>query len=554
MAQVKFVTCSAAQFATAAKDEGTLYFVSDERRIYRGAVPFSGGIYKAVTAFPSAAEAERNVLYTNTATGEVKYFDGSAFVTVVLPKSTVISVSSTNAQLATAKAVADYVATEIAKVNETGSGLNSRLKAVETKASTNATNIKANADAITALTNGQVKTNATDIEGLQTRMTTAEGNIANNATAAAGALAEAQKKVASVTAGTGITVGGTATAPTVSAKVSTATGNILKADANGLFVPTPAAAPEYSIVKDAAPGEYAAVYHLTKGGTNTGVAINIPKDMVVSSGEVVKDPEGKDAGTYLVLTLANATNDKVYIPVTSLIDIYTSGSATADKVQISVADNKIAATVKAGSIELADLTTTVQAKINAAVPNTRTIAGKALSANITAADMRTALNVADGAEVNQNAFSNVKVGATTIAASAKTDAVEVAAGSNITVTPDAANKKITIAATGLETAGTAQGLINALDVTDAAAAGKYVSAVSQENGKIAVTRASLPTYTLVEGTTNGTVSFNGTPVKVHGLGSAAFTAATDYDKYGDAAAALKNAKAYTDTALTWGTL
>lgn len=48
---------------------------------------------------------------------------------------------------------------------------------------------------------------------------------------------------------------------------------------------------------------------------------------------------------------------------------------------------------------------------------------------------------------NQNAFSNVKVGSTTIAADTTTDTIEIAAGSNITLTPDATNDKVTIAAT-----------------------------------------------------------------------------------------------------------
>lgn len=55
--------------------------------------------------------------------------------------------------------------------------------------------------------------------------------------------------------------------------------------------------------------------------------------------------------------------------------------------------------------------------------------------------------IATGAEVNQNAFSNVVIGSTTIAADAKTDTLTVVAGSNITLTPDATNDKITIAAT-----------------------------------------------------------------------------------------------------------
>ena len=54
--------------------------------------------------------------------------------------------------------------------------------------------------------------------------------------------------------------------------------------------------------------------------------------------------------------------------------------------------------------------------------------------------------IAAGAEVNQNAFSNVKVGQTTIASGAKTDTLELAAGSNVTLTADASGKKVTIAA------------------------------------------------------------------------------------------------------------
>lgn len=62
---------------------------------------------------------------------------------------------------------------------------------------------------------------------------------------------------------------------------------------------------------------------------------------------------------------------------------------------------------------------------------------------------KTKLNgIASGAEVNQNAFSNVKVGSTTIAADSKTDTLELVAGSNITLTPDATNDTVTIAATG----------------------------------------------------------------------------------------------------------
>lgn len=46
-----------------------------------------------------------------------------------------------------------------------------------------------------------------------------------------------------------------------------------------------------------------------------------------------------------------------------------------------------------------------------------------------------------------NGFTNVKVGSTTIVADDKTDTLTLVAGSNVTITPDATNDKITIAAT-----------------------------------------------------------------------------------------------------------
>lgn len=81
--------------------------------------------------------------------------------------------------------------------------------------------------------------------------------------------------------------------------------------------------------------------------------------------------------------------------------------------------------------------------------------GKGLSTNdYTATEKSKLAGIAAGAEVNQNAFSNVKVGSTTVAADAKTDTLELAAGSNVTLTPDATNDKVTIAATNTKnTAG-----------------------------------------------------------------------------------------------------
>lgn len=120
--------------------------------------------------------------------------------------------------------------------------------------------------------------------------------------------------------------------------------------------------PEYSIVKDAT-SDYAATYHLTKDGTNIGTAINIPKDMVVESGEVKTLEAGTwgGAGTYIVLTLSNATNDKLYINVGDLIEYVTSGSTTNDAIVVAIDDDhKVTASITDGKITKAKLETSVQ--------------------------------------------------------------------------------------------------------------------------------------------------------------------------------------------------
>lgn len=55
--------------------------------------------------------------------------------------------------------------------------------------------------------------------------------------------------------------------------------------------------------------------------------------------------------------------------------------------------------------------------------------------------------IAAGAEANQNAFSNVAVGAQTLAADSKTDTLTLSAGSNVTITPNASDDSIEISAT-----------------------------------------------------------------------------------------------------------
>ena len=269
--------------------------------------------------------------------------------------------------------------------------------------------IKDNKDAIDLL-NGSASTAGSIAKAIGDAIAALQGNTTSTVKdamdAAGGALAEAQKKVASVTAGdNSVTIGGTATAPTVAAKISQDANNALELASDGLKVVIPDAA-EYSIVKDSNSGDYAAVYHLTKDGTNVGTAINIPKDMVVSEGSVVTNPSGQPAGTYIKLVLQNVTNP-LYINVGSLIEYVTSGSQTGDMVVVSVSDDhKVTATITDGTITLAKLDSDTQAKINKAHEHSNKSVLDGIDANKVSAWDSAEQNAKDHADCLNTAMDN----------------------------------------------------------------------------------------------------------------------------------------------------
>ena len=245
-------------------------------------------------------------------------------------------------------------------------------------------------------------------------------------------------------------------------------GHVTAASDETISITIPAA-PEYSIVKDETSTDYAAVYHLTKDGTNTGATINIPKDMMVQSGTVSEIPEvkytaypqgpgivwqsdffyvggspedepqgydpvegdklvagensfgwteatykindndghgywytsdgeivtpeerdtllvsGQTAGTYIVLTLANANNDKIYVNVGNLIEYVTSGSADTDMVVVSIdSDHKVTATITDGTITKAKLDTSIQTSLDNLIKDQHTHTNSDVLAGITA--------------------------------------------------------------------------------------------------------------------------------------------------------------------------
>ena len=369
---VKFVSCTLSTYQGLAEHSAhTLYFITDTRRIYKGDVPFTGGLYETCTAYP--AEGNVNTIYVNTNDGSAKYWDGKKFVTIVKPAPASITGTGSADEQATTKAVVDYVASEISKLN--ASELNSRLTAVETKAQANETAIgvingtgagsisKALADA-KAYTDTAKNTLQGEIDKKATKATT----LAGYGIADAYTKTEADSAIATAVAG----------AHHLKRQIVTALPSISEANEDTI----------YMVLK------------------TTGVAGN-------ESGNVYNE--------YMLI------NGKFE----------------------QIGDSKV---------DLTDYATKTYAE---------TKANEALDA-------------------------------------AKDDSL----------------KKI-----------------QALDKADTAVANNYVSAVSQTDGIITVTRVELPVKSVAEGTTNGTIAVNGTDVKVHGLGSAAYASTSAFDAAGSAEAA-----------------
>lgn len=314
-------------------------------------------------------------------------------------------------------------------------------------------------------------------------------------------LAVANGKVSSVKAtDASVVIGGTATAPTVGVQLSKDEGNALTLEADGLKVLVPEVThPEYSIVADSNPGAFSAVYHLTKDGANIGSAINIPKDMVVSSGSVETFiggnlPSGvNEPGTYIVLVLANATSDKLYIKVDELIEYVTGGSGENDAIQINVTSDthKVSASVKDGSLTLAMLSSAVQASLNKADSAVQSVAEGTANGTISVDGANVAVHgLQDGAYATVESLNNTAKGYATAVKTELigTDTDEASASTFVGARKYADSVSATAKSDAI---ASAQAKIEALDVTDEAVAKKFVSAVSETDGKITVSRREL---------------------------------------------------------------
>ena len=191
---------------------------------------------------------------------------------------------------------------------------------------------------------------------------------------------------------------------------------------------------------------------------------------------------GKALSSNITLTAANVGADA-------------SGSASAAEANAnSYTDTKVS--------KLAESVTANQESIESLI-NTKVdkVTGKGLSTNdYTTAEKNKLSGIASGAEVNQNAFSNIIIGDTTISANSKTDTLTLSEGSNITITPD--NDTITITAKDTTYSDATQSVAGLMSANDK----KKLDGIAEGANKYSLPNASSSTKGGVKIGSNITVS------------------------------------------------
>lgn len=471
MALVKFVRGTAENFALLeSKDQDTLYIVTDEQRLYLGDKCISGGIYTSVSSLPKTGAP--NTLYLNNTDGSVSYWNGTGYTVLVKPSATTISEGSTDNQFATAKAVYDYVTSRISGLDVTT--LAGRVTTLEGKMNT---------------VQGQITT----ING------NGEGSIAKAKTDAIAAAKTYTDKEVAKKADLEHTH-----------KIADVTGlqGALDGKANAVHTHTTAQVDglDATLASKADKATTLAGYGITDAYTTTQTDSKI-------AAAIASAPHLKRAIVEELPAVGSADANTIYMVPQGKGSVDDPGTTTSHYNEYMLIN---------GAFELIG-----SSQVDLSGYATETFVTSAIDA----------LDVADTAVANQYvsqvAETNGKI-AVTRAPLPVTSVTEGSANGTIAVNGADVNvhglgSAAYTESSAYEVAGAAAAAVAALDKTDSAQKGQYVSAVSQENGVITVTRAQLPTAPeITEGSTNGTIAVGDKDVPVHGLGSAAFTKSGDY--------------------------
>ena len=216
--------------------------------------------------------------------------------------------------------------------------------------------------------------------------------------------------------------------------------------------------------------------------TNEIFATNFTGNLTGTADKAIKDNKNQQIdATYIknisinndTLTVTKGNDGSQNIVVNNISHAISSDNAiNANKLQELTAGNSNGQIPINNGIENVNLNAALlngKASSYFATSNhTHTTATQSSNGYMSNADKKKLDGIASGAEVNQNAFANVKVGSTTIQADSKQDTLTLAAGANIALTPDGNNDKVTIGVTGkVASASQADNATNATNATKA---------------------------------------------------------------------------------------
>ena len=103
---LKFYYGTFAQYTSATKDNDALYFITDQKKIFKGSVDYTEAA-RVVASMP--ATPAQGIVYFDQSDSKVKVFDGTNTNVIALPASALVGSGSTDNTVATSKAVYDAV-------------------------------------------------------------------------------------------------------------------------------------------------------------------------------------------------------------------------------------------------------------------------------------------------------------------------------------------------------------------------------------------------------------------------------------------------------------
>ena len=344
MAQIKFLRGTSEQITSASVVDGQILVATDKGQLFvdAGSSRVQINDIIKVATLPEATAANINKVYYATTPNVLAVSNGTAWTQINAQQ--VIAEGSTNGTISVAgvdvpvHGLGSAAFTESNAYDAAGSAAAVLGTAGDAAGTNTVYGVKADAAAASAAAAAAQEAADAAMEAAEAAQTGADGSV-KSITAAD----------ASITVNSS-----TATAPTIKVAISADEGNALSLEDDGLKV-TIGAAPEYSMVKaKTATAGYAATYHLTKNGANTGAAIDIPKDYLVKSATLKEstgegDPSGLPAGTKYIDFVVNTadttgTESHIYLNVNDLVDVYTAGNG----IEIS-GENEVSAKVVTGN-------------------------------------------------------------------------------------------------------------------------------------------------------------------------------------------------------------